>query len=251
MHIASLFFNRDSCFDHDSFFSTMVLFSTMILVFDHDSYFPPCFYFPSQPRHHPVYPVLAWHDPAHHTADVMHFAHHHRVAALAVSTVRTATGPGRVQCAHDGSMRAFLAGKDGKTPRRHQSIPVCVVGTPELAVAPLLGHGRATLETCVRELMPLVVRVPLHVPQTTATDTLVLFVVVSILFVADMYKYVPFCCSMPVFLRFFVSGRYETATYINVVGLYNLSRSLLSIQDDLQPQRLTTLVAVLVEGVIG
>ena len=146
-------------------------------------------------------------------------------------------------------MRAFLAGKDGTTPRRHQSIPVCVVGTPELAVASLLGHGRATLATCVRELMPLVVRVP--VPQTTATDTLVLFVVVSILFVADMYKYVPFCCLMSVFLCFFVSGRYETATYINVVGLYNLSRSLLSIQDDLQPQRLTTLVAVLVEGVIG
>ena len=56
---------------------------------------------------------------------------------------------------------------------------------------------------------------------------------------------------MSVFLCFFVSGRYETATYINVVGLYNLSRSLLSIQDDLQPQRLTTLVAVLVEGGIG
>jgi len=59
----------------------------------------------------------------------------------------------------------------------------------------------------MRAWMPLVV--PLHVPQTTSTDTLILFVVVSILFVvvsilfvADMYKYDPFCCSMSLFLRF-------------------------------------------------
>jgi len=98
-------FNHGSIFNHDSYFSTM------IPIFHHASMFHHGSMFPSQPRHHPVYPVLAWHDPAHHTADFMHFAHHHRVAALAVSTVRTSTGPGRVQRAHDGSMRAFLAGK--------------------------------------------------------------------------------------------------------------------------------------------
>ena len=154
-----LYLNRGSCFDHDSFLRSWFSFQ-------------PCFRFPRQPRHRRTV-VLAWHDPAHHTADFLRLVHHHRcrVPALAVSAVPTAAGPGSVQRAHDGSLRSVFAGKDGNT--RHQSVPLRAVGTPELAVAPLLRHGRATPETCVRALMLLVVRVALNVPQKTSKDTMV------------------------------------------------------------------------------